>query len=195
MVEPKQASSGTAATKRRTKVIPEPETSAPALAEIEGTEEEIPEAEDSETPAPEAKLTRHWRTEFLAALAETSNVSAASAAARVSPSRPYRVRRDEPDFAREWRTALLEGYENLELEVLHRLRFGEAKDGDLKFDNAGALRLLGLHRDTVARERAMRENEDLGTVRSSIDTKLEQLRRQVAARREAEREAGPSDHG
>lgn len=170
MVEPMQASSRAAAIRRRI-------TSGAQLAATE------------ETP------NLHWRDEFLAALAETSNVSAASLAAGVHPSRPYKVRRIEPDFARRWHSALLEGYESLEMELLHRLRFGEARDGEVKFDNANALRLLGLHRDTVARERAMRENEELGTVRASIDTKLEQLRQQVLARRAAGRIAESSPHG
>jgi hypothetical protein len=155
MVEPKRASSG----KRRTKI-------SAALAEGED------------------KSNRHWRGFFLAALAETSNVTAASAAAGVHPSRPYKVRRLEPAFAREWRAALLEGYEHLEMELLHRLRFGEPKDAVAKFDNTAALRLLGLHRETVARERAIRENEDLADVRASIQAKLAQLREQVLARRE-----------
>ncbi|KPH57584.1 hypothetical protein ACLIMP_02200 [Novosphingobium aerophilum] len=163
MAEPKAASPGAAPRRPRTKISPV-----------------IAQAED--------KLNRHWRAVFLAALAETSNVSAASAAAGVHPSRPYKVRRSEPEFAREWRTALLEGYENLEIEVLYRLRFGEPKDGEVKFDNANALRLLGLHRETVTRERAIRENEDLGAVRASIQTKLAQLREQVLARRTAREE-------
>ncbi|TCM16968.1 hypothetical protein EDF56_10680 [Novosphingobium sp. PhB165] len=168
MVEPTRAASGAALGKRRTKI-------SAALAKGED------------------KSNRHWRAEFLAALAETSNVSAAAATAGVHPSRPYKVRRLEPDFAREWRGALLEGYENLELELLHRLRFGEPKDGEVKFDNANALRLLGLHRETVARERAMREDEDLGAVRASIQAKLTQLREQVTARRSAEQEG--ADNG
>ena len=86
---------------------------------------------------------------------------------------------------------MLEGYENLELELLHRLRFGETKDGEMKFDNANALRLLGLHRETVARERAMREDEDIGAVRASLQAKIAQLREQVVARRAAEE--GPHD--
>ncbi|MFK4874373.1 hypothetical protein [Novosphingobium sp. ZW T3_23] len=127
-----------------------------------------------------------WCRNFLAALAETSNVSAASLAARVPPGTAYRLRRVNPEFAREWHVALLEGYENLEMEVLFRLRFGDPKDGDVKFDNATALRLLGLHRETVARERAARENEDLAAVRASIHAKLAQLRAQVTARRALE---------
>jgi len=102
------------------------------------------------------------------------------------PGRAYRLRRTEPDFARAWRAALLESYENLEMEVLYRLRFGDPKDGEVKFDNATALRLLGLHRETVARERASRENGDLAAVRASIQAKLAQLREQVTARRALE---------
>lgn len=133
----------------------------------------------------EDKSNRHWRAEFLAALAETSNVTAAAATAGVHVSRPYKVRRQEPGFAREWRSALLEGYEYLEMEVLHRMRFGDPKEGDRKFDNATALRLLGLHRDTVAQERAIRENDDITAVRASIDAKLCELREQAIKRRAA----------
>lgn len=170
MVEPKRASSGAAPRRPRTKI-------------------------NADLAKGEDKSNRHWRAEFLAALAETSNVTAAAVTAGVHPTRPYKVRRLEPEFAREWRGALLEGYENLEMELLQRLRFGEAKDGDVKFDNANALRLLGLHRETVARERAMREDEDIGAVRASIQAKLAQLRQQVTARRVPQDSAeGEADH-
>jgi hypothetical protein len=166
MVKPKQTSAGAAPRKCRAKLDPASKGGKPSR-------------------------DRLWRKKFLAALADTSNVSAAAALAGVQPGSAYKVRRAEPEFAREWRSALLEGYENLELEVLHRLRFGETKDGDVKFDNATALRLLGHHRETVARERAMRDNEELGTVRAAIQTKLEQLRRQVLAQRPS-RERDPA---
>ena len=130
-----------------------------------------------------AKTTRQWRGVFLAVLAETSNVTAAAEAAGVHPSRPYKVKRLEPEFARAWHAALLEGYDSLEIDVLHRLRFGEPRDTDRKFDNATALRLLIQHRETVARERAMRENEDVGSVRASLEAKLASLRRQVMQRK------------
>ena len=120
----------------------------------------------------EMKMTRHWRGVFLSVLAETSNVTAAAEAAGVHPSRPYKVKRQEPEFARAWHSALLEGYDSLEIDVLHRLRFGEPRDTDRKFDNATALRLLTQHRETVARERAMRENEDVGSVRASLEAIL-----------------------
>lgn len=158
MAEPARAPAGASPRRRRTK--PEPAAAAKA--------------------PPASPKDRHWRGRFLAGLADTSNVTAAAAAAGVHPSRAYKVRRQEPGFARAWHAALVEGYENLELEMLHRLRFGEPRDADTKFDNAAALRLLGLHRETVARERAMREDEDVETVRASIAAKLERLRAQVA---------------
>jgi len=154
MVEPKRPASG----KRRTKI---------GAALVQG----------------EHKNNRHWRTTFLAELAETSNVTAAAAAAGVHPSRPYKVKRMEPGFAREWYGALLEGYEHLEMELLHRLRFGDPKETERKFDNANAMRQLATHRDTVARERAIRNNEDVADIKASIEAKLLGLREKILARR------------
>ena len=137
--------------------------------------------------AEENKLNRHWRGKFIAALAETSNVAAAAKAAGVAPGRPYKVRRMEPEFARQWQDALCEGYENLELEVLHRLRFGEGGEAAAgrRFDNGAAVRQLALHHETVSRLRAIRDQEDADAVRASIDTRLAGLRAQIAARRAA----------
>ena len=131
------------------------------------------------------KINTRWRTPFLAALAETSNVSASAAAAGTDAPTAYTARRDDQDFARKWHAALVEGYEHLEMELLSRLRAGEAKDGR-KFDNGAALRLLALHRDTMAQEHAQRRNMDAARARQIIDAKLEELRQKVIARREAE---------
>lgn len=129
-----------------------------------------------------AKLNPHWRILFLDALGETSNVSEAARRAGITPSRAYKLRAEKPDFARKWRAALYAGYELLELELLGRLRAGEAKDGP-KFDNAAALRLLALHRETAAQERAQQHNIDAATARRIIDGKLDELRQRVLARR------------
>lgn len=130
------------------------------------------------------KLNRHWRGLFLDKLAETSNVSEAAKAAGINPGRAYKVRRDEEAFARQWHAALVEGYEHLELDLLARLRAGEAKEGP-KFDNGAALRLLALHRDTMALEHAQRRNLDVISARALIDQKLDELRQRVLARRDA----------
>ena len=64
------------------------------------------------------------------------------------------------------------------------MRFGEPKDG-AKFDNATALRLLSQHRETVARERAIRDNADVEAVRQSIHAKLLLIREEVQRQRQA----------
>jgi len=127
------------------------------------------------------RLDRHWRRLFLDTLADTSNVTRSAEAAGINPARAYLVRRVEPEFARQWRAALLEGYENLEMETLHRLRTGTAKD-DPKFDIANAIRLLVLHRETVASQRAERARIDEDSVIASINAKF-------AARRAREKAA------
>ena len=125
------------------------------------------------------KLDRHWRALFLATLAETSNVSEAARYAGVNPCRAYKMRRHETGFRQEWYAALLEGYEHLELETLHRLRMGVGKD-DNKFDIANALRLLMLHKETVARERALRGSEDEESVLASLNAKIDAMREREA---------------
>lgn len=142
--------------------------------------------------AGEGALDKHWRTYFLQSLAETSNVKASAAAAGVSPSRAYKVRREDGAFAGEWRKALVEGYEHLELEALGYLRAG---DPARKFDVASAIRLLTLHRETVAAERTRAGDPDGGSVLDTIDAVLDQMRRRRAANAAlvADRTAGGGD--
>ncbi len=123
-------------------------------------------------------LNRHWRGVFLDFLAEHSNVTKAAEEAGINPSRAYKIRREEPEFAQQWRAALLEGYEHLEMETLRRLRAGTQADGP-KFDIANALRLLVMHRETVARAQAEQRNVSAAEVRASIDRKVEAIRQQV----------------
>ena len=126
------------------------------------------------------RVSTKWRSLFLDYLAETSNVTEAAKRCGANPSRAYKLRRTDPEFARQWRDALLEGYEHLELETLRRLREGVPPDGP-KFDIANALRLLALHRETVARERARIENSDEASVLASLNRKLEAMRQNELA--------------
>ena len=133
----------------------------------------------------EAKLNRHWRGLFLDYLAESSNVKQSAERAGINPSRAYKVRREEPEFARAWLAALWEGYVHLEMEVLRRLREGDHstgannKGGSDKYDFANAIRLLGAHRDNAARAQAEQRNVSAAEVRASIDRKVEAIRQQV----------------
>jgi hypothetical protein len=128
-----------------------------------------------------ADLNSHWRGLFLATLAETSNVSAAAREAGINPSRAYKMRREDPAFRASWYEALLEGYEHLEMETLHRLRMGvEAGKDDRKFDIANALRILMMHRETVARERALRSHGDEESVLAELNARLDVMRAREA---------------
>lgn len=131
---------------------------------------------------------------FLAALADSSNVAAAARMAGIDVSTAYLRRRNDPEFNRQWQIALCEGYDNLEMDLLHRLRTGElkaatgAKRATRTFDNATALRLLGAHRESAARERAVRAHVSAADIRAAIDRKVEELRKRVMDAK-AERDA------
>lgn len=114
---------------------------------------------------------------FLEHLAETSNVAGAAAEAGVSLSVIYKLRRSDPAFAQRWFAALAEGYDNLEMEVLGRLRAGEAGAAAKgSFDTAAALRCLAAHRESVAREKGRRTLEREVTTIASINAKIDRLR-------------------
>lgn len=128
-----------------------------------------------------------WSKLFLSELAATSNVTAAAGRAGVGTSTAYEARRNNAAFNRAWQQALCEGYDHLEMELLHRLRTGEvkpasgAKRGVRAFDNATAFRLLAAHRESAARQRAVRNNEDAEAIVQSINAKLEAMRQRRLA--------------
>jgi hypothetical protein len=129
-----------------------------------------------------------WSKTFLAELAATSNVTAAARKAGVFTAKAYEARRQSPEFNRQWQHALCEGYDHLEMDLLRRLRDGEvkpasgAKRGTRSYDNATAYRLLVAHRESAAKQRAVRSNSDSEAIILSINAKLEQMRqRRLAA--------------
>lgn len=127
-----------------------------------------------------------WRERFLAELAGTSNVAASARVAGVHPSRAYDARRNDPEFHRRWQEALCEGYDHLEMHLLQRLREGEikpasgAKRSVRTFDNATAFRLLTVHREQVARQRAIHENRNAEAILAAIDAKIDMMRERSA---------------
>ena len=142
---------------------------------------------DTNLPVPRSTCTgrsrfSEWSPAFLSELAATSNVSAAARKAGVHPATAYDARRADPEFSRKWQAALCEGYDHLEMELLHRLRNGEvkpgkeAKRGTRHWDNATAFRLLSAHRESAAQHRAILENEDVDAILASIDAKLDAMR-------------------
>lgn len=132
----------------------------------------------SSTTSSESRLSSHWRTYFLTALVETSNVTRAAAAAGVSPSHAYRVRMEEPAFRDQWLIALAEGYRNLEMEVLGYLR--DPAPGH-KLDVANAVRVLTLHRQTMASQRAQEDDMSEQEVLDSINAMIDEMRDRASA--------------
>lgn len=126
----------------------------------------------------EQPIDKHWRTYFLSALVETSNVKASAERAGISPSRAYKVKQEDPDFAAQWRAALFEGYEHLEMETLAYLRDPRP---EFKKDVAGAIRLLVLHREEAARQRALEDNRSEQEVLDSIDAMIDEMRERAQA--------------
>lgn len=144
-----------------------------------------------------SKQSSAWQRTFLAALAETSNVAGAARKAGISASAAYDARRKNRAFADKWQVALAEGYDNLEIELLRRLREGElkpatgAKRGARSYDNGIALRLLMAHREARAKQEAVRANVSAAEVRAAIDRKLAAIKAQALA--EEERRTAPDD--
>jgi hypothetical protein len=118
------------------------------------------------------------RTAFLEALAETSNVTASAMRANMPTQTVYKLRREDKRFAAQWREALFEGYDHLEMEVLCYLRDPQP---ERKMDVPGATKLLAAHRETVERERALREDDDEQEVFDSIDRFIDRMRVRRAA--------------
>ena len=130
---------------------------------------------DPGAPSDAASL-HDWCTPFLERLAETSNVTRAAEKAGVEPSTAYRLRRENDRFASDWHDALLEGYEHLEMEVLQRLREGADQSDKHKFDNANALRLLSLHKQTIDKIRAQRSKRTEVDVLKEINRRIDRVR-------------------
>lgn len=126
-----------------------------------------------------------WSKIFLAELATSSNITASARKAGVPVPTVYETRRRNPDFFRAWQQALCEGYDHLEMELLRRLRTGEirraagAKVGVRTYENAVALRQLAAHKESVMRQRAIRENETAAEVVASINAKLDLMRQRA----------------
>ncbi len=124
-----------------------------------------------------------WRSVFLETLANTSNVSASARKANKSTSTVYAARRADRKFRKEWRIALCEGYDQLEMELLQRLRSGQRPTAKTRYDNATALRILLAHRSEVSKERALQEHEDEDAILASLTRKLNLMREREAETR------------
>src|SRR5205085_11045916 len=67
---------------------------------------------------------RDWTPSFLAALRDTGNVRAATQAAGIDRSTPYKKRNDDETFAEAWSEALADAADVLEAEARRRAVIG-----------------------------------------------------------------------
>lgn len=112
---------------------------------------------------PAQKWTSARRAAFLAALAETGNVSQAARAAKASRSRAYQLKAEDPGFAEEWADALDVATDALDAEARRRAidgietpRFhqGQIAGTVRKYSDTLLMFLLRAHRPELYRERA-----------------------------------------
>jgi len=130
---------------------------------------------------PSAEALEH----FLETLAETSNVRESARRHGLNSTTLYRRRRKDADFQRRWSEALAEGYEELEMEMLARARFGVIKTADSPaYNDQVSLRLLIAHRDTVAQQRALQTGLSVEELRDRIDEKIVLMKEHMDADRD-----------
>lgn len=112
---------------------------------------------------PVQKWTSRRRAAFLAALAETGNVSHAARAAKASRSRAYQLKAEDPDFAAEWCDALETATDALDAEARRRaldgvetphFHQGQVAGTVRKYSDTLLMFLLRAHRPDLYRERA-----------------------------------------
>jgi hypothetical protein len=110
------------------------------------------------------KFTTRTKGKFLAELARTMNVAAASRAVGVSESAAYALRKREPAFAEAWAEALSDAYGKVEMLLLQRAIAGLGGDEDggeqgeiaklEKLSERTLMAMLGHHRQAVQNHRA-----------------------------------------
>lgn len=125
---------------------------------------------------------------FLEHLALTSNVAASARKAGVSSSRAYALKRKNADFARDWQTALCEGFARLESELLAealRTISGKVSDATLKSraqKHRLALALLAMHRSSVrGTAKPTKHADNSAAIAARVEEKLRDMRARVKA--------------
>jgi integrase len=130
---------------------------------------------------------------FLSIVAETCNVSLAARETGRSARVFYALKRRDADFRAAWIEALREGYDQLEMELVRRARFGTARavfhqgrrTGTTRvFNDAAALRLLHFHRRTVEPLRAADEQRprDAAAIFDELAARVAEIRAERAAK-------------
>jgi hypothetical protein len=144
---------------------------------------------------PRRNWTKDKEQEFLAALAETCNVTRAVECVGMSVRGAYKRRARNAAFYAAWMEAIGTAYQRLELALLDRAFNGTEKvvrrsDGSEdrmhEYPNQLGLSLLKMHRASVAAATAETPEEDLNELRDRVLKKLARLKRRRAAEKAEE---------
>lgn len=151
------------------------------------------------------RWTKRKKTEFLDALAASCNVRGSAIAVGVEPSSVYQLRRRDDAFAAEWRAALRQGYDMLEIQLVGHALAGGGGGAGAVMDNGDparppvnvelALKLLREHRDRAAGKRDPAGPRPLIATReqtnAAIIKKLVAIEKRLAQEQAALNSAGP----
>jgi hypothetical protein len=138
-------------------------------------------------------------TQFLEALAESSNVAASARAAGMPGNAMYRERRRNAGFAARWHEALCEGFARLEAELLSEALVapsGNVKDATLKSRAQKyrlGLALLAAHRAAVRGAKlpgGSGGGATQGSAKERLRAKLYAMQEQMEAEAAGEAERG-----
>lgn len=138
---------------------------------------------------------------FFNTLADTCNVKHSCETAGISPQRCYEKRKDDAAFRDRWAEALAQGYNKLEMVLLERALIGSEKITTVtddkggtsetstrttkvtEYNNALAMSLLKMHRDTVREHEESEISElEVEEARERIIAKLDRIKTKVEKR-------------
>lgn len=128
------------------------------------------------------------REAFLAALAQTCNVSASARKVKLTAQGAYKLRLRDAGFRAGWQEALEQGYERLEMALLERALNGTQKPvwyrgevvgEETRFSDAVQLTLYRAHRASA--KQSQDEEEDYSALREEIVARLIEIGERLAA--------------
>jgi hypothetical protein len=117
-----------------------------------------------EIPGLDMKKAAIWRPRFLASLAEHGHVVFACKKAKVKRNTAYKHRRSDPEFAKQWKTALDEAIDMVEGSLISRA---------IVDDTTAAIFLLKAHRPELYREKFAAEIAGIGGAPIKLTTPIE----------------------
>ncbi|HEY0597773.1 hypothetical protein [Sphingopyxis sp.] len=141
------------------------------------------------------EISQRKRDEFIRHLGETCNVSLSAERTGVAFSTFYRIRQRDAAFAAAWQSALDDGYQRLEMGLLHAALAvveGRRPDGSETGDGAviapmtmeQAMRVLGRHEGSVRGGKLRSLRLGKGRMPTSEETDEEVLKRLAILRRQ-----------